>query len=635
MLEKTARSWTGPPRRRAFGSWSAVSLGAAALVAGCVAPVTGQPEPDSAEVGGAHQAIVGGELGGHPAVVVLQNYRSGGLCTGTLIAERVVLTAKHCIQEPFASGPANPSDIVVGVGDTIRRLSAALRVQSIDTPPGVYTVDSRGGLGTGLVGSDVAVMVLQSGVPGIEPIPVMRTNPSAIAGQVITAVGFGQTPSGQVGVKYTATGRVQGVTDELIYVGALTCQGDSGGPAITSSREVAGVVSFGAWSCGSGYGAYNTILPFMDMIDRALTSAGSCLNDGEERCDGADNDCDDLVDETCTPIGGACTADDECVGLMCRETVAGRLCTTACNPLRPEFGCDPGFYCARSTGCEGLCVPLAGDRGTLGNGEDCTADQQCASLFCTDPGDGRRRCLEPCRGDAGMCLGGEACAANTDDCGACVAEEILRASRGLGEGCAEDTECRTGQCYEDAGRMYCTRACTADAECPTGYHCRGGEGVCAAGPRGNIGDTCLGNDDCENRTFCATRLDQSWCSRICNDQEPCPEGFDCVPAGGTTICAPRLGLLGDPCTSDAACVSGSCAIEEGATAGVCTRECSPDAPCSTGFECRRTEDGLAAQCLAPVTEVSGGCSVGHGRNAPAGALLALVALGWLVRRRTR
>ena len=32
------------------------------------------------------------------------------------------------------------------------------------------------------------------------------------------------------------------------------------------------------------------------MIDDALNEAGSCLNDGEERCDGADNDCDDLID---------------------------------------------------------------------------------------------------------------------------------------------------------------------------------------------------------------------------------------------------------------------------------------------------------------------------------------------------
>jgi MYXO-CTERM domain-containing protein len=637
MLEKNAGPTTEVLRAWSLRSWSAVSLGAAALVAGCVAPGSGQPASEAdADVGTAREEIVGGTLGGDPAVVVLQNYRTSGLCTGTLIAERVVLTAKHCIQEPFATRPANPSDIVVGVGDTVRRLSAALRVQSIDTTPGTYTVDSRGGIGTGLVGSDVAVMVLQSGMPGIEPIPVMRTSPAGLAGQVITAVGFGRTPSGQAGVKYTAMGRVQGVTEELIYVGALTCQGDSGGPAITAANEVAGVVSFGAGACGTGYGAYNTILPFMDMIDNALRTAGSCLNDGEERCDGADNDCDELVDETCTPIGGACAADDECVGLTCRETVAGQLCTTACSPLRPEFGCDPGFYCARSTGCEGYCVPLQGERGELGNEEPCTSNEQCASLFCADPGDGRRRCLQPCRGDAGMCLAGEACAAVTNDCGACVDESILFADRGVGEGCTDNSNCRSDRCYEDAGRSYCTRACTADAECPNGFHCRGSEGVCAAGPRGDIGDPCLGNDDCRDRTFCASRLDQSWCSRICNEQDPCPEGFDCVPAGGTTICAPRLALLGDPCTADEACVSGTCAIPAGATTGVCTRMCSPDAPCSTGFECRRSDDGVSAQCLAPATEVaSGGCSVSaNGGSAPVGLVLALLALvGLVVRRR--
>lgn len=598
------------------------------VLAGCVAP--------PGDAGPSAEPIVGGTMGGDPAVVVLYNYDNGSMCTGTLIAPRVVLTAKHCIQAPFAEGPEHPSRIVVGVGDDIRRLTDTLRVQSITTTPGAYTLSRYEGIDGTLIGSDVAVLLLQSAASGVEPIPIRRGDPRDLIGQTVTAVGFGETPSGYSGVKYTAMGRVNAADDRLIYVGALVCQGDSGGPMITSDGQVAGVVSFGSGACGSGYNVYNAIYEYLDMIDAVLIEAGTCLDDGEERCDGGDNDCDDLIDETCTGIGGACTANDECIGQTCEDTIAGRICTQPCDPLRPDQGCQPGFYCASAGGCTGWCVPFSGEPGMLPIGAPCERNEDCASLFCTDPGDHVRRCLSPCRGDAGTCLAGEACTASPGECGACVNEEILRADRGLGEGCSEDDECRSGHCYRaDAPRAYCTRACSQDEPCPSGFHCRGE--WCAAGPPGAIGDPCLDNGDCnaDEREFCARRGEQRWCTRQCSDADPCPEGLDCVPAGGTQVCAPRLRLLGDACTEDAECLTHLCAIPDGATTGVCSRLCGPDVPCSTGFECRRSEDGVSAMCRAPEPEVTngGGCAVGRGGTSLALAALALAAVALAFRRR--
>ncbi len=612
------------------------------LLAGCAAP-TEAP-------GAASEAIVGGMAGGLDAVVVIQNYTLGGMCSGSLIGERVVLTAKHCVQEAGAAGPVAPSAMSVGIGDNIRNLSTVLRVQSIPTTPGEYTENSRGGVNNDLIGVDVALLVLQTGVPGITPLAVRRTPPTDLAGKMITASGYGQTPSGQVGVKYTTTGTIQGVMGDLIYVGAITCEGDSGGPALVQDADtgdlvIAGTVSFGSGSCGSGFGAYNAIYNYLDLVDAALREAGSCLNNGAEVCDGADNDCNGMVDETCTPLGGSCTADSDCVGgVDCQDTVGGKICTAPCDPLRPDFGCAPDFYCA-STGrdaCDGWCVPLASDHQSLALDADCTRNDDCASLFCINPGDGRQRCLMPCQGDAGMCLAGEACAAVAGACGGCVPEDILHANRGLGENCTADGDCNSSHCYQDGARMYCTRDCAADSDCADGYHCR--DNVCAAGQRGQIGERCATSEDCVTGTFCVARGEDHWCSRVCDDSNPCPDGFDCVAAGGAQVCAPSLGLVGDSCTGNDGCVSGLClgagpSMGSGPSMdGACTRACGPNAPCGAGFECRRQDDGTAL-CVAPpaATPPSGGCAVTGGNSNDGGRWLwvafTAAMVWWRSRRR--
>lgn len=576
-------------------------------------------------------SIVDGEPANNdePAVVAVV-IRGGGLCTGTLIAPRVVLTARHCVQFQGSSGPNLPSQFVVGVGDNVNRLSQTFGVSDVVTTDGPYRrIDD-------IIGIDIALLTLTTPPAGITPIPVERE--SARPGQMMRAVGFGERPEGNAGLKYRTTTRVSFINGGVIFSPPTICQGDSGGPMLTLDETVVGVASFGdaTAACGSGTNGHNRVDTFLDMIDDAIRASGVCVGDGSEVCDGEDNDCDELFDEDCSALGESCTSDDECITLTCRDVDGtGRICTQACDPERPMTSCPTGMYCGDADGsCEGFCTP--GEVGTLPNDTDCTSDTDCASLYCRDPGDGRQRCLNPCRGDAGMCLDGEACAAGAGFCSGCVPAEIVVGSRGIGEPCEGADDCASGFCFEEAGAAYCSRECADPSDCPSSYHCRseGESGVCVRGDAGGVGSTCIANGDCDEDLFCATRGDESWCSAFCEDAMDCPDSFSCVMAGDVSVCAPDSGINGAECESGDDCISRNCQPVGRGGSLLCTRFCGPESQCSPGFTCIRSADGITNVCV-PTEETAsggGGCAAG---GSSGGESFAILLFGLLAFRRRR
>jgi V8-like Glu-specific endopeptidase len=591
--------------RRAAPGAVALSVAVAAFGAAGAAGCAAEMEP----VAGAAEAIAGGtrELG-YPSVVFLYNF-AGSACTASIIAPRVVLTAKHCVRDGSRNRAAPARNFRVGVGSSARALTAIYEVSEVRAAPGSWDIED---------GSDVAVLILAT--PAREtPLAYSKLRPSALGAGPVKAVGYGQLPDGSSGTKYSVTTSVDGISGNFIFVRPSVCSGDSGGPALDATDTIWGVASF-IYSpdgrtqpqCGTAPGAYASISPYIDFIERAIEDSGTCIPDGAEACNGEDDDCDGEVDEGCKALGQSCSTGDECVGGLCDDTSVGRVCTRPCNPLDPAVSCGPGLYCTRAHACEGRCVP--GTAGSAAIEADCAADTDCASLFCVDPGDGRRRCLAPCQGDSGTCFDGEVCAAPPGACGACVPASIVAGARALGEPCATGMECGSGLCRSSAGSSYCTRACATDAECATGFRCL--EGQCHRGLAEGTGGPCLRNEDCSPPGVCATSGGRSWCTVICADDAGCPPGFTCVDAGGARVCAPMLGLIGDRCTSNDQCTTGLCELGS----GTCTRFCSDDLPCGPGFSCRRldADRGVCVSNARPPARDDGGCTVsaaGRGRMA--------------------
>ena len=567
---------------------------------------------------------------GRPEVVYLYNVR-GSACTASLIAPRVALTAKHCVDA--GNRPTAASNLRILVGPTAGRATAQYFVSEVRVAPGRWDLRD---------GSDVAVLILSSEARET-PLQVSFDPPRELTGDTFTAVGYGVTEdSNRGGVKYATQAVVEGLMGNFIYVRPSVCSGDSGGPLIGPEGRVWGVASFIYPTsrrdpvCGDP-GAYNAIAPFRDLIETAIEDSGACVP-REEECNNIDDNCDGTVDEGCTAVGEPCTDDSECSSQTCAVVTegAGRICTLPCDPLRPFLGCPGDMYCTNpgiSTGsCEGLCAP--GAQGEKLLDEDCTTNTECFTGLCHDPGDGRRRCLPPCAGGVGACLAGEVCSAGLDTCGTCVAEHLVLGSRGIGEACTLHDDCTSGVCFEDESVSYCSVACDPEAEedeCIPGFHCR--DDFCVRGPREDVGGGCVSNEDCGSGV-CATQGERRWCTDFCETDAGCPDGFACVPQGDISVCAPDLNLVGESCEANEECASGVCAF--GTRAGdVCTRVCGPDTFCSPGFECVRIDGGRTAVCVPAESGGGGGggggCSAG---GAPSG-VIALMLLPLFFRRRRR
>lgn len=159
-------------------------------------------------------------------------------CTGTLIAEDLVLTAHHCVSQRDADGRAlsrdiEAEDISVELGGDYLPWGE-VGVRAVVSPDCGYR------MGHG----DIALLVLSRKLVGI-PTATARLESPPSRGEGVVPVGFGRCSTSPDGIRRVvrAGGPVDSVQDSQFVGAAAICPGDSGAPTFNEQDEVVGVVS--------------------------------------------------------------------------------------------------------------------------------------------------------------------------------------------------------------------------------------------------------------------------------------------------------------------------------------------------------------------------------------------------------
>jgi len=323
--------------------------------------------------------------------------------------------------------------------------------------------------------------------------------------------------------------------------------------------------------------------------------------DVAEACDGASGSCpEDRFVAAGTSCGAAatdvCDVDDVCTGAsaFCATTArvpAGTECRASMGP------CDPAEVCGGTAACPAdarrsageVCRPAAGD---------CDLDDVCDGIAPACPSDTFVAAGTTCRASQGECDRREACDGRSPACPPDVRVPAGTACR------AADGPCDVAESCDGAAPR-----CPPDEVQGAGTICRPASGAC------DLDDACDGT------------------STECAADRVRPRGFICRAASGACDVAEACDGAHPLCSIDRHRVDGSscddallCNGQSACEAGECV-EGEPLA-CEPGTECIE----VLGECQAPVP-AGCGCSAPGSRRAPALAVVGLLGLLGLLRRR--
>lgn len=332
-----------------------------------------EEEGESEAVKSASAAIKGGYLDdqdkGVVGVGLFQQNTLIGICTGSLIAPNVVLTAHHCVADVLDEDP-NLGIVCSKTSFGESYAAATLAVTTNATMGGakdttyhkVNEVITQAGNKL-LCGNDQAILILAEDLDPAEATVVVPRVDSEIKKQdEYYAIGYGATEDDQGGTGAGSRRRrdklliscpgaecpnylKSSLTAEEFVGDEGICQGDSGGPAFDLQGRVIGITSRGASGCTSP--VYSDVFGVGSWV-KETTAHGAKVGGYTAPAWTTGSPTDPVFS---APVGEACAQASDCASSTCLAGESATYCTRPCNDLA---ACPAGFTC--DTAKLGVCV---------------------------------------------------------------------------------------------------------------------------------------------------------------------------------------------------------------------------------------------------------------------------------------